>query len=146
MNFTPFGLIHLTHSTQIEGVGNQGVKRVGWHRNHTPSANCGGGPIQSFRCGLERIDLDQVGGHVGKRNTRAGFRFRLRRNRSGCVSADDRFERRFLIARLKRITESADGMDQPGRRRILLDFLPQAQDVDVDGTVGNGSVLPPHGV
>ena len=49
MNFAPFGVIHLPHSAQIERVGDQRVKRVGGNGNHAPSANCGGGPIQSFR-------------------------------------------------------------------------------------------------
>ena len=58
----------------------------------------------------------------------------------------DRFERRFLIARLKRIAEAAHRMNQPGRRRVLFDLLAQAQNIHVDGAIGDGAILPPNGV
>jgi len=37
-------------------------------------------------------------------------------------------------------------MDQKGIGRVALDFLAEAEDVDVDGAVGDGAVLAPYGV
>ncbi len=37
-------------------------------------------------------------------------------------------------------------MNQPGRRRVLFDFLPQTQNVHIHSTIGNSAVLPPDGV
>src|SRR5579883_409960 len=44
-------------------------------------------------------------------------------------------------ARVEGVAEAADGVDQ-----VALDFLAEAQDVNVDGAVGNRPVLAPHGV
>src|SRR5665213_539348 len=67
------------------------------------------------------------------------------------TSAGHGFERRFpistgCVAGLKRITEAAHGMNQPGGRGVLLDLLAQTQNIDVDGAVGDRPILPPDRV
>ena len=49
MNFPAFGLIDLPDRPQVEGIGDERVKRVRRHSDNTPAANSGRRPIQCFR-------------------------------------------------------------------------------------------------
>ena len=59
----PLALENLGDGAQVERVGHQGVERVGGDRHHLAAAHGGGGPLQHFRLGLFRVDLDQIGCH-----------------------------------------------------------------------------------
>src|SRR5579863_2193188 len=55
------------------------------------------------------------------------------------------FERRGGFG-VEAVAKAADGANEEGVGGIGFDFVAQAEDVDVDGAVGDGAVLAPYGV
>src|SRR5579863_9047652 len=71
---------------------------------------------------------------------------RLKR-RAGLDSRGCRLVYGFALCRLPRlegISKATYRMDNGRVRRVLLHLLPQTQNVDVDGTVGDRPILSPH--
>src|SRR5579872_2582232 len=59
---------------------------------------------------------------------------------------DGALHARHSAARFEGVPESAHGMDQHGACRVPLDLLPQPQNVDIHGAVGDCAILAPDRV